>query len=97
MVTNWGNASALLLISLSSAAKRVATVPSTAIGKIDYDPPTRRLYIDFVTNGRRYVYFDVPPTEYDAFRRAFGKGTWFNAHIRDRYRHELVFDPKTDA
>jgi hypothetical protein len=72
-------------------------MPSTAIGKIDYDPPTRRLFVDFVTNGRRYVYFDVPPAEYDAFRHAFGKGTWFNTHIRDRYRHELVFDPKVDA
>jgi hypothetical protein len=69
-------------------------MPSTAIGRIDYDQKTKQLFVDFVTNGRRYVYFDVPAEEAAAFRRAFGKGTYFNTNIRDRYRHELVFDPK---
>ncbi len=69
-------------------------MPSTAIGRIEYDEGTRQLFVDFVTNGRRYVYFDVPPDEVEAFRHAFSKGTYFNAHIRDQYRHELVFDPK---
>jgi hypothetical protein len=72
-------------------------MPSTAIGKIDYDETTQQLSVSFVTNGRRYVYFDVPLGEYEAFRHAFSKGTWFNTHIRDRYQHTLVFDPKVDA
>jgi hypothetical protein len=73
------------------------SLPSTAIGKIDYDDETLQLFVSFVTNGRRYVYFDVPRVEYDAFRHSFSKGSYFNAHIRDRYDHALVFDPKRDA
>jgi hypothetical protein len=69
-------------------------MPSTVIGKIDYDEATQRLLVDFTTNGRRYAYFDVPKFEYEAFRHAFSKGTYFNTHIRDRYRGELVFDPQ---
>jgi hypothetical protein len=69
-------------------------MPSTAIGKIEYDEATHRLFVTFVATGRRYVYFDVPEDEAAAFRRAFSKGTWFNTHIRDRYAHELVGDPK---
>lgn len=86
-------------------------MPSTAIGRIDYDDETQRLFVEFVANGRRprgwtpapkgpedrgktYVYFDVPPDAYEAFRHAFSKGTWFNTHIRDHYRHSLVSDPR---
>ena len=68
-------------------------MPSTAIGRIDYDPLTRRLVVDFVTNGRRYVYLDVPPETHAAFRSAFAKGIFFNTEIRDRFDCELVFDP----
>ena len=69
-------------------------MPSTAIGRIDYDQKTKQLFVDFVTNGRRYVYFDVPAEEAAAFRRARGKGTYLNSHVRDRFRRQLVFDPK---
>jgi hypothetical protein len=72
-------------------------MPSAVIGKIAYDPAQRHLAIDFRTNGRRYVYFDVPPEVYDEFRHAFAKGSFFNRRIRDRYRAELVFDPKAPA
>ncbi len=72
-------------------------MPSTAIGRIDYDAASRELTIDFVTNGRRYVYFGVPPEAADALRHAFSKGTHFNTHIRDTYPHALVFDPKAKA
>jgi hypothetical protein len=68
-------------------------MPSTAIGKIDYDAATQSLWIRFVTNGRRYLYSGVPPEVADAFRHAFGKGTFFNRHIRDHYDATLVDDP----
>ncbi len=71
-------------------------MPSTAIGKIGYDPERQQMTIDFVTSGRRYVYFDVPAEAYDAFRHAFAKGVHFNRHIRDRYRAELVYDPRSE-
>ena len=77
-----------------SETLELGAVPSTAIGSIDYDVETRELSVSFVTNGRRYVYFDVPREEADAFRHAFSKGAFFNTHIRDRYLHALVYDPK---
>jgi hypothetical protein len=69
-------------------------MPSTAIGKIAYDEQSQQLSVSFVTNGRRYVYFDVPLEAYEAFRHAFAKGVHFNTHIRDAYACRLVFDPK---
>lgn len=68
-------------------------MPSTAIGKIEYDGAARKLSIDFVTNGRRYVYFDVPAEVHDAFRRAVSKGTFFNTTIKPNYDCELIYDP----
>lgn len=60
-------------------------MPSTVIKGFDYRPETRELAVLFVT-GRRYVYLGVPDAEVQAFRAAFSKGRYFNAHIRDRYR-----------
>ena len=65
-------------------------MPSTVIRRFDYLPNSQELEVLFVT-GRRYIYFQVPPDEVEAFRAAFSKGTYFNRHIRDRYRYrELV-------
>ena len=65
-------------------------MPSTVIRRFDYRPDSQELEVLFVT-GRRYIYFQVPPDEVEAFRAAFSKGTYFNRHIRDRYRYrELV-------
>ena len=69
-------------------------MPSTAIGRVDYDPETRQLFIEFVSNGRRYVYEQVPPETYHAFRNAFAKGSFFNEAIRPNYDCELLFDPQ---
>jgi hypothetical protein len=60
-------------------------MPSTVIRRFDYSPGSSELFVEFVT-GRRYVYLDVPEQEAAAMRRAFAKGRYFNAHIRDRYR-----------
>ena len=59
-------------------------MPSTVIRRSMYVPETRKLTVEFVT-GRRYVYFDVPVEEVDAFRAASSKGAYFNRKIRDRY------------
>ena len=61
-------------------------MPSTVIRGFDYRPETRELEVLFVT-GRRYIYADVPSDEVEAFRSAFSKGRYFNAHIRDNYRY----------
>ena len=61
-------------------------MPSTVIRRFDYAPERRELLVEFVT-GRIYIYSDVPGAEAAAFRGAFAKGRYFNAHIRDRYEH----------
>lgn len=42
-----------------------------------------------LTNDKRYDYQDVPVETYAAFRRAFSKGRFFNAHIRDRFKYHV--------
>ncbi len=59
-------------------------MPSTAIQSFHFQPATRQLSVTFVT-GREYVYEDVPPGIYKAFRAAGTRGRFFNAQIRDRY------------
>ena len=59
-------------------------MPSTVIRYFRYDPAKRELDVTFVTR-RRYIYEDVPPDVFDAFKAAFSKGTFFNHEIRDRY------------
>ena len=64
-------------------------MPSTIIRRFDYRPEARELDVLF-TNGRRYIYHDVPPEAADAFRAAFAKGVHFNRRIRGRYRFTEV-------
>ena len=65
-------------------------MPSTLIKSTEYDAATNTLSVWFVTSGQRYDYQDVPPETYDAMRRAFSKGRFFNQHIRNRFRFNLV-------
>jgi hypothetical protein len=64
-------------------------MPSTAIRSMFYDPAKSALWVTFVS-GRRYVYFDVPPAVFDAFRTAPSRGAFFNREIRDRYEFDEV-------
>ena len=59
-------------------------MPSMVIRRFEYRPNAEELVIEFVT-GRIYVYSGVPEVEALAMRRAFSKGQYFNANIRDRY------------
>ena len=59
-------------------------MPSSVIRQFTYVPERRELHVDFQT-GRSYIYLDVPPDTIEAFRAAFSKGRYFNAHIRDSY------------
>jgi hypothetical protein len=59
-------------------------MPSTVIRSIGYDLEYRQLSVTF-QSGRRYRYEAVPPELYEAFKRAFSKGEFFNTHIRGRY------------
>ena len=67
-------------------------MPSSVIRTFDYDPATRALDVEFVS-GRRYRYAGVPQDVAQAFRGAFAKGRFFNAHIRDAFEsQELEMD-----
>ncbi len=57
---------------------------STVIKSADYDPEARTLDIIFRT-GRRYAYFDVPDTVFDALITASSAGEYFNTYVRDQY------------
>lgn len=59
-------------------------VPSSVIRSIEYLPAQRELRIVF-QSGRRYRYQRVPAELYAEMQRAFSKGEFFNAHIRDRF------------
>lgn len=65
-------------------------MPSTVIRKYEYDEAAQRLSIWFVPSGRRYDYERVPPEIFSAFRQAFSKGQFFNAHIRDKFAFRQV-------
>ena len=67
-------------------------MPSTSIRKSEYDPDARVLSVWFVVSGKRYDYEAVPPEVYAAFLNAFAKGRFFNDHVRDRFRYNLVAD-----
>jgi hypothetical protein len=70
-------------------------MPSTAIKDIAYDPVRRTLDVTFISNGRRYRYFEVTLDEYEELRHAFSKGAWFNTHIKPEHRYELLFEPSS--
>lgn len=60
-------------------------MPSSVIRRFDYDARTRCLDVEFVS-ARLYRYHDVPAEVAEEMRAAFSKGSYFNRHIRDRYR-----------
>jgi alkylated DNA repair dioxygenase AlkB len=60
-------------------------MPSTVIRNFSYDDSTRELRIVF-QSGRPYLYQDVPRQIYESMQRAFSKGEFFNAHIRDHFK-----------
>ncbi len=64
-------------------------MPSSVIRSFRYDPIEHQLDLVFVS-GRRYRYHEVPEEAYDAMRRAFSKGEFFNEQIRDNYRFTLL-------
>ncbi|MDP9526140.1 KTSC domain-containing protein [Pseudomonas protegens] len=52
---------------------------------VGYDPATRRMRIRF-EQGHSYDFCGVPPAIHNGLMAAMSKGTYYNRHIRDRYR-----------
>ena len=61
-------------------------MPSSVIRHYRYDPADHHLDLVFVS-GKHYRYHDVPEETYREMRQAFSTGEFFNARIRDQYRH----------
>lgn len=59
---------------------------STAIRHLFYRPESAELSIWFAPEGRRYKYFDVPQSAYEALRDAPSRGQYFNRAIKGHYR-----------
>lgn len=58
---------------------------SSAIKRAEYDPISRRLKIWF-PDGGPYDFCGVPQHVYEGLCTATSKGSYYNAHIRDRYQ-----------
>jgi hypothetical protein len=67
----------------------MAAVDSSAILRIRHQPQDETLMVTFVS-GKTYAYDGVPAPVYNAFLAAESHGTFFNAHIRDRYPYRVV-------
>jgi hypothetical protein len=61
-------------------------VQSEAVAQIEYDAPTRTLFVRF-TSGEWYSYAGVPPRVHADFVAAESKGRFFQDHIRGRYAY----------
>jgi hypothetical protein len=64
-------------------------MPSTAIRGLLYNPQKHELSVTFTT-GRRYVYANVPPEVFEAFKTAPARGAFFTDKIRDRYAYRAT-------
>jgi hypothetical protein len=64
-------------------------VASTTLSWVGYSSEQRLLQLGFHT-GRVYEYFDVPMQAYQELLQSDSKGRYFNLHIRNHFRAQLV-------
>lgn len=62
-------------------------VQSEAVSRIEYDPPTRTLFVQF-TSGEWYSYSGVSPRVHADFVAAESHGRFFQDHIRGCYAYD---------
>lgn len=60
-------------------------VSSSAISAVGYDSEIQQMQIQFVP-GKTYTFCHVPQHIFDGLLSAGSKGTYYDHHIRDRYR-----------
>jgi hypothetical protein len=72
-----------------ASTMRHTPVSSSDIASVGYDAQSATLEIHFHSGGT-YQYFDVPQSIYDGLMAAGSHGTYFHAHIRERYRYQKV-------
>ena len=55
---------------------------STLIDSATYDAEKQELTLTFATNGKSYVYIDVPPEKWQALQAAKSAGKYFHANLK---------------
>jgi hypothetical protein len=65
----------------------VPQIQSEAMAAIEYDAPSRTLFVQF-TSGEWYSYFGVPPAVHAEFEAAESHGRFFQQHIRDGFDYK---------
>jgi KTSC domain-containing protein len=73
-------------MQLQPAMRSPRCMESSVIRSYQYDPAEHKLDLVFVS-GKQYRYHDVPEETYQEMRQAFSTGEFFNANIRDQFRH----------
>jgi hypothetical protein len=70
-------------------AQETVWLQSSALREATYDYGTHRLSLLF-PNGATYAYASVPPRHFMGLKQAECPGSYFHAHIRNRYEATLV-------
>ena len=76
------------MISVAGAMHR-QSVPSTLLASAEYFPERSLLELEF-RDGALYHFFDVPVECFQQLLDAASKGAYFNRHIRNHFRYQLV-------
>jgi hypothetical protein len=64
----------------------MVSVSSSAISAVGYDPATQRMQIRFEGGGTTYTFCRVPQYIYEGLLSAASKGSYYDRHIKGRYR-----------
>lgn len=59
-------------------------VVSSCIAALDYDEGQKTLLVSFVYGGS-YLYYEIPPEEYQSFLAADSKGRYYNNSFEPQY------------
>ena len=71
---------------LDALNRAMPTLSSSAIRSVDYDPESRTLTIVFTSSSTAYTFHGVPERVYMGLVMSSSPGTYYNDHIRGRYR-----------
>ena len=75
-----------------------AHMPSSVIAAMHYDAGACVLTVIYREKRGKYRYFDVPPSEWEAFRAAPSKGTYLNTVFKEKqYRFERIGETASGA
>jgi hypothetical protein len=72
------------------------TFDSTNIRSIEYIKDLKILIVEFVRDGARWEYIDLPPEVNQAFRDSPSPGKFYAAEIKGKFIGRRIDDPTED-